>query len=276
MSKEVDSDAEEADLEEETGITMDIWEHVNELRSRLLKSLLALMVTTGISFAFTQQIIGFLAVPIGGVDKLVSIEMTENMGVFMRVSLLSGLIFSIPFIVYQILAFVMPGLRESERKWIYLAIPIASALFLAGVAFANFVMLPTAIPFLVGFLGTPTTPRLSNYINFVTSMLFWLGLAFEAPLVVFILAKLGIVDARGLLKQWRIAIVVIAILAAFISPTVDPVNMGLIMLPLFMLYLLSIVFASFARKSKTIYNSETEPESGEDSESGKDPEGEGA
>ncbi|MCE5207238.1 MAG: twin-arginine translocase subunit TatC [Chloroflexi bacterium] len=228
-------------------LTMDIWGHIEELRVRLLKSLLALLVTTLISFAFAQQIIEILAVPIGGVENLVSIEMTENVSVFMRVSLLSGVILAFPFIVYQILAFIMPGLKPGERKWIYLSIPIATILFLLGVAFANYVMLPAAIPVLVNFLGTPTTPRLSNYLNFVTNLLFWIGICFEAPLVVFILAKLKLVTPQQLLKQWRIAIVVIAILAAVISPTVDPINMGIIMVPLFFLYLLSILFAYFAK-----------------------------
>ena len=236
-------------VKQEDDMLMDIWSHVGELRSRLLRALIALIVTTLISFAFTEQIIRFLAVPIGGIENLVSIEMTENVGVFMRTSLLSGFILALPFIVYQILAFVVPGLKDNERKWIYLSIPIASLLFLSGVAFANFVMLPTAVPFLVNFLGTPTTPRLSNYINFVTNLLFWIGLSFQAPLVVFILAKLKLVTAKELLKQWRIAVVLIAVLAAFISPTVDPVNMGLLMAPLFALYLLSVLFASFARRT---------------------------
>ncbi|MEM5776178.1 MAG: twin-arginine translocase subunit TatC, partial [Anaerolineaceae bacterium] len=123
MSEELEAKVDQDELEENTaenGVeeTMDIWEHINELRSRLLKSLLALLLTTVLSFMFTQQIIEFLARPIGGIENLLSIEMTENMGVFMRVSLLSGLIFAIPFIVYQILAFVIPGLRQSERKWI--------------------------------------------------------------------------------------------------------------------------------------------------------------
>jgi sec-independent protein translocase protein TatC len=138
-------------------------------------------------------------------------------------------------------------LKKSERRWLYLAIPIATVLFIAGAAFANFVMLPTAIPFLVNFLGTPTTPRLSNYVNFVTSLLFWIGLSFEAPLIIFILAKLKLVTPQGLLKKWRIAIVVIAVIAAVISPTVDPVNMFLVMLPLIFLYFLSIFFATFAK-----------------------------
>ncbi len=246
-------------MSEEDSTLMGIWDHIAELRIRILRSVVALIITTIISFIFTEQIIRFLAIPIGGLEKLISIEMTENVGVFMRVSLLSGFIFSIPFIVWQILGFITPGLTPNERKWIYLAIPAATILFLSGVAFANFVMLPTAIPFLVSFLGTPTTPRLTNYINFITNLLFWIGLSFEAPLLIFILAKLGVVNAKGLLKQWRIAIVVCSILAAVISPTVDPVNMGLVMIPLIVLYFVSILFAVFAqKKGKTDYNDEEE------------------
>lgn len=233
-------------MENDSDLLMDIWSHIGELRARLLRAVIALVLTTLLSFAFAEKIIRFLAVPIGGLENLLAIEVTENVGVFMRVSLLSGFIFALPFIVYQILAFIVPGLKQSERKWLYLAIPVATILFMGGVAFANFVMLPTAIPFLVNFLGTPTTPRLSNYLNFVTNLMFWIGLSFEAPLVIFILAKLKLVTPKGLLKQWRIAIVIISIMAAVISPTVDPINMGLVMLPLIMLYLLSILFAVFA------------------------------
>jgi len=233
---------------EEKPFELSIWDHVAELRVRLLRSLIMLVLTTLISFAFAEKLIRFLAASIGGLENLLALEVTENISVFMRVSLLSGFIAALPFILYQLLAFIVPGLKKSERKWIYYAIPVATVLFLIGVAFAQFVMLPTAIPFLVGFLGTPTTPRLSSYVSFVTNLLFWIGISFEAPLVVFILAKLNIVSAKGLAKQWRIAIVVIAIMAAFISPTVDPVNMGLLMLPLFGLYLLSILFAVIAQR----------------------------
>lgn len=236
--------------EEQANNQMDIWAHVGELRARILRSLIALILTTAISFAFSETLIRFLARPIGGLDRLLAIEVTENISVFMKVSLLSGFIAALPFILYQLLAFIIPGLKKHERRWIYYSIPVATILFLAGVAFAQFVMLPTAIPFLVGFLGTPTTPRLTSYISFVTNLLFWIGASFEAPLVVFVLAKLNLVNAKGLAKHWRIAIVIIAILSAVISPTVDPVNMGLLMLPLFCLYLLSILFAVIARRQK--------------------------
>ncbi|HQP08803.1 MAG TPA: twin-arginine translocase subunit TatC, partial [Anaerolineaceae bacterium] len=155
-----------------------------------------------------------------------------------------------PYILYQLLAFIMPGLKPGEKRWVIMAIPLATLLFVIGVAFSYFVMLPAAIPFLTNFLSIPTTPRLSNYFNFITNLMFWIGIAFEAPLVVFVLAKLRMVSAKALLKQWRIAIVVIAAIAALITPTVDPVNMGLLMLPLFLIYLLSAIFAWLARRNE--------------------------
>lgn len=113
-------------------------------------------------------------------------------------------------------------------------------MFLSGVAFAYFVMLRAALPFLTGFLNIQNIPRLDNYIRFVTSILFWMGISFEAPVLVFFLAKFRLISAKPLAKQWRIAIVVIAVVAAIITPTVDPVNMFILMLPLMVIYLLCI------------------------------------
>ncbi|HPC05281.1 MAG TPA: twin-arginine translocase subunit TatC [Anaerolineaceae bacterium] len=234
----------------EEGRQMSIWEHVNELRKRLFRAVIGLVLTTTISFSIASKLLEMLAVPIGGLGKLQSIEITENMGVYMKVSLLSGFIFALPYILYQLLAFIMPGLKPGEKRWVIMAIPLATLLFVIGVAFSYFVMLPAAIPFLTNFLSIPTTPRLSNYFNFITNLMFWIGIAFEAPLVVFVLAKLRMVSAKALLKQWRIAIVVIAAIAALITPTVDPVNMGLLMLPLFLIYLLSAIFAWLARRNE--------------------------
>ncbi len=225
---------------------MDIMEHIDELRRRLLIALLALAVTTAASFALAQKAIDLLSRPIGGLQNLQAIEVTENIGVFMRVSLLGGVILAMPVIVYELVAFIMPGLKPKEKRWVFLSVPFASLLFLAGVLFAYFVMLPSAVQFLITFLGVKANIRLSNYIGFVTNLMFWIGISFETPLLVFILAKIRIVNARMLARQWRIAIVVIAILAAVVTPTVDPVNMGLLMVPLFFLYLLSILLAALA------------------------------
>jgi sec-independent protein translocase protein TatC len=222
-------------------------EHFEELRSRLLKSLLALGVAVILSFFITEYVIGFLVQPIGGLEKLQSIEVTENLTVFMKVSLLTGFIIALPIIAYQIMAFILPGLKPSEKKWLIFYIPFVVIMFIAGVAFAYFVMLQAAIPFLINYLGVETVPRISNYISFVTNLLFWTGVSFEAPIIILILAKLRIVNAVMLLRGWRIAIVVIAILSAIITPTTDPVNMALLMAPLMGLYLISILLAFLVR-----------------------------
>lgn len=227
--------------------TMSLWGHISELRRRLLYAVIALAVTTTASFWLASTFIEWLARPIGGLARLQAIEVTEGIGVYMRISLLGGFIISFPVILYQLLAFTFPGLKDTEKRWVVSMIPVATILFVGGVSFAYFVMLPAAIPFLTEFLGVQTIPRLSNYIDFVTNILFWIGLAFEFPLVVFALVKLKVVSVKMLAKQWRIAIVIIAILASVITPTPDPVNMALLMAPLFGLYLLSLLFALLAR-----------------------------
>lgn len=218
--------------------------HLDELRIRIFKAFFALIITTGISFAFSQQLIEYLAMPIGGIGKLVSIELTENIAIFMKVSLLGGFVLGMPVIVYQILAFVLPGLKRNERIWLLIMVPFATLLFAGGMAFTWFVMLPTAIPFLSNFMGITTQVRPENYFEFITRIMFWIGICFEMPLVIMFLAKLKFVTAKQLAAGWRYAIVVMAIVAAAVTPTVDPVNMGLVMAPLMGLYVISIILAA--------------------------------
>jgi sec-independent protein translocase protein TatC len=226
---------------------MGIWEHLNELRKRLFVAVIVFIAACALTFNFTAQLLDYLAIPVGGVDKLLSIEVTENLGVFLRVSMLAGFILALPFLLYELMAFIAPGLTPGERKWVYIFIPCASLMFIAGVAFTFYVMLPAAIPFLINFLGIKTTPRLSNYVSFVTGLMFWVGVCFETPLVAFLLAKLHIISAGLLARGWRFAIVGIAVAAAVITPTADPFNMFLLMVPLMGLYILSILLAALAR-----------------------------
>ena len=221
-------------------------QHLNELRQRLFKAFAAVIVTTALSFVFAKELIEYLATPLGGRGALVSIEITENMAIFMRVALLGGIILGMPVIVYQVMRFLLPGLKKRERLWLLLGVPFATLLFVAGVAFTWFVMIPAAVPFLINFMDIRTQVRPLNYFQFVTSLMFWIGLCFEMPLVVMFLAKLKIVTAKQLAKGWRYAIVVMAVVAAAVTPTVDPVNMGLVMLPLMGLYVISIVLAAIA------------------------------
>jgi sec-independent protein translocase protein TatC len=225
---------------------MSIWGHLEELRKRLLVAVAALVAAAGLAFYFAPRLLDILAMPVGGLENLHVIRVTENISVTMKVALLGGAILAMPVIVYELLAFILPGLHRNEKRWLYFGVPAASLLFLGGVAFAYYVMLPVAIPFLTSFLDTQSNIILSDYIDFVTNLLFYIGLSFEIPLIVFILAKLKLVTARLLLKQWRIAILVIAGIAAIATPTTDPVNMAILMVPLFFLYWLSVLLAALA------------------------------
>jgi len=230
--------------------SMPLLQHLEELRLRIITAFAALAATTAFSFMFASRLINLLAEPVGGIKALVSIEITENAAVFMRVSLLSGVILAMPVMVYQAMRFVLPGLTERERRWLRLGVPSASLLFVAGVGFTWYVMLPAAVPFLTRFLGITTQVRPQNYIAFATTLMFWIGLSFEMPLVVLFLARLKLVTAAQLARQWRFAVVAIAVAAAVITPTVDPVNMGIVMLPLAVLYGISIGLAAFAGRNR--------------------------
>ena len=229
---------------------MSLWNHLGELRKRLLYSLIALVMGVVLSVIFSDQLLSLISSPIGGLENLLSIQVTENLSVYFRITLLSGFILSLPFTLYQLYRFVAPGLTVRERKWVMTAVPLATVLFCGGAVFAYLVMLPAAIPFLVQFPGPEVLPKWNDYVNFVTSLIFWIGLSFETPLLMFLLAKLGIIDARGLAKGWRIALIAIAVIAAVATPTPDPINMALLMAPLFLLYLLGILLAVLARRKE--------------------------
>ena len=224
--------------------------HLNELRQRLVVSAGALLVGTLLAFIVAGQVIAILAKPVGGLEGLQAIELTENLGVYMRTALTLGAVLAMPVFVYEVVAFIVPGLMPNERRLLFIALPFVVLSFLAGAAFAYFVMLPVAIPFLVNFGGIPTTPRPKDYVGFITRVVFWIGVAFETPLVIAVLARLGIVTPIQLRKSWRIAVVAIAVLAAVITPTIDPVNMVIVMAPLFGLYLLSIVLAQWVYRER--------------------------
>ncbi len=225
--------------------------HIDALRKHLLRSLLFLIITTSFSFVYTKSIIDLLAEPVGGLDALRAIDITEPIGVYMRVALLCGFALALPYIALELWLFAAPGLKRRSRFYSLFAIPILTLFFLGGMAFAYYVMLPTAIPFLTNFMGMNTELRPSSYVKFVTGVMFWIGIAFEFPLVIYVLALIRVVNTKLLLDQWRLAIIIIAIAAAAITPTVDPVNMGIVMGPMIILYFISIGLAYLAQHQKT-------------------------
>jgi sec-independent protein translocase protein TatC len=225
---------------------MPLMEHLKELRTRLIRAALALMVTSIASFAFAKEVFVILMRPLGN-GQVQALRPTESLGNYMKVALLCGVILAMPVIVYQLARFLAPGLTKKEKRYLYLLVPGATLCFVTGVAFAYFVMLPAAIPFLQGFLADIIKQdwAIGEYLSFVTSLLFWLGVSFELPLFVYFLAKLGLIDAKTLSKNRKYAIVVIAVLAAVITPTVDPLNMMLVM-GLIILYELGVLLAKLA------------------------------
>ena len=223
-------------------------EHLTELRNRLIVIVLSLCFAIIIAFFFSDSIMAFLARPIGGLEKLQSIEITENFTAVFRVALLAGLILDSPVIFYEILAFILPALKSNEKRILFTFLPLLILFFIAGILFAFFILLPAAIPFLISFTDIPTTIRTSSYFSFTTNMLFWIGVVFEMPIFIYFLTKVKVVNSGLLLKKWRQAVVICAILAMLITPTVDPVNMTILLIPLVLLYFLSILFAKIAER----------------------------
>ncbi|MBI5825389.1 MAG: twin-arginine translocase subunit TatC [Chloroflexi bacterium] len=217
-----------------------LWDQIEALRMHILRAVVALSVAVIAAFWVAQDVMAFLAIPIEGLEKLQAIQVTEEIGVFMRVSMTVGIAAAFPYIALEAWLFAAPGLRPREKKFGLVGIPFASLLFLTGMAFTYYVMLPTALPFLGSFTKIAQFWSAREYFTFVTGLMIWIGVFFEFPLVIFLLSSMGLVQPKFLSEQWRLAVVIIAILAAAVTPTIDPVNMGLVMLPMILLYFISI------------------------------------
>lgn len=228
--------------------TMSFFEHLEELRSRLLRSIIALIIGVVISAIFTGDIIKYLSSPYE--NKLINPTPTGAVVMYFRVALMSGAILTIPYITYQLFMFVAPGLTKKERNWVLLAIPATTGFFLLGVSFAWFIMAPAAFDFLQTFQDDVFQDQwfAQEYFKFLTSLLFWIGVAFEMPVFMFVLARLGLIGPKALIRNWRFAVVAITVIAAIITPTVDPFNMLLVTAPLLMLYVLSIGLVAIAAR----------------------------
>lgn len=219
---------------------MTLLQHLDELRMRITRALLGLVLGTVVGLFVATEVLKFLQAPYG--REFTVLGPTGGVIAYFRVALFVGAILAIPFMTYQVLMFVLPGLHPHEKRLLLLALPAIVGLFVVGVIFAWGVLIPPALGFLEGFEPTLFKPEWTAdlYLSFVTALVFWMGVAFEMPLVFFVVALMGFVQAGVLLRHWRIAIVVASVAAAIITPTVDPVNMVLVMGPLLALYLMSI------------------------------------
>ena len=225
-------------------------EHLVELRKRLTWSAVVVVMATAISFVFHQQILKILMAPADGFSQTsnyqpIYTELTEFIGIAMKASLLAGIALSLPFLLWQLVRFVTPGLNSAERRYLYILMPVSTCVFFAGCCFGYFVLFPPAVKFLLSFGSDVATPmiRIGNYVNLMLSLLFWMGIVFELPVVLFFLSRVGVVTPRLLARNRRWAILGAFVLGALITPTLDPVNQCLVALPIIALYELSILLS---------------------------------
>ena len=227
--------------------------HLQEIRRRLTYSVIALIITVGISFIFTNRIIEFLKSSVPPGVPIIAIEVTETFSIWFKVCLYSALTMALPFFMYQLVMFIRPALTRKERVYLYVLLPAVLLFFLAGAAFAWFVFLPKALDFLLNFgkdIGIVSQIRITNLISFEVQIIFWMGVVFELPLVTFFLAKIGLLTHQWLAKQWKWGFIGAFIIGAVITPTPDPLNQTVVSIPIFLLYLLGILTAWIGRRGK--------------------------
>lgn len=213
---------------------------------------MAVALTTGVSFAFlTQPVFEILLRPATDGNpnfELIYTEMTGFFGAYMKVAMTTGLILAMPLIIYEAIMFVAPGLTRHERRYLLILLPWITLSFIVGVVFAYYIFLPPAVQFLITFGSQIAKPqiRVSNYVDFVSSLLFWIGVIFETPLIIFFLAKIGVVTPRTLARFRRPFWVIAFVIAAVVTPTFDPVNQTIVAIPIIILYEAGILLARIA------------------------------
>ena len=235
--------------------------HLTELRRRLIRSVIVVAVTTVLCFAFYQQIFELLTASVPPDVELQAIEVTETLSVTMRMALIGGIILAVPYLTFELVMFIAPALTRREKRYVYLVLPWVTIMFAAGVAFGYYVMVPRMTGFLLtwGSEMAIIQPRLGDYIHFVSRMLLIVGLIFELPVLTTFLARIGVLKSRWLAAQRKGAILVSFILAAIITPTIDPLNQCLVAGPLVVLYELSIWLAKLVEKKEPRHAPATEP-----------------
>ena len=247
--------------QEELGGVMSLREHLDELRKRLTVAILSIILASFVVWPFKDFVFHFVQLPLPRGAVLQQIAVTETLFTFVKISFIVGFGLASPIVVYEVLAFVAPGLYPHERRWLFMSIPAIALAFMAGVAFAWFIVLRFTVGFLAGFAPATISTEFTvdGWVSFVLRILLAVGLAFETPFIIFALAKIGVVTADSLARQRRYAIVAIAVISAIITPTPDPFTQASVGIPLYALYEVGVVLARVAAPADRP-DDETEPE----------------
>ena len=234
-------------------------QHLGELRDRLMFTAIALVATTAIAFFFASPLVRILIIPVDCTfiptyscheppTTLISLSPTENFTTYFRVALFAGIALAMPVILYEIYAYIDPALLPKERRFIrFMGLPVIG-LFIGGMLFCYFVLLPNAIKFLINFgeENIKNQLRAADYISFVTIFILGMGLIFEVPVAIFALVKIHVITRAWLAKQRRYAVLAAFLIAAVITPTPDPFNQTLVAIPMYLLFELGLFVARFA------------------------------
>lgn len=230
---------------------MTFWEHLDELRGRLWRVLLVALVAMVACFCFKQQLFAVVLWPKPDNMTLINVELTQQFLIHMRVALWAGIVIVSPYIIYQMFAFVAPGLYAAERRVVMRAVAVGYLLFLSGVVLNYFVIFPFTVRFLGGYQVSPdvaNTITLSSYISVLGVMSLVMGIVFELPVLCWLLAKVGLLKSQFMCRYRRHAVVVIVILGALITPTGDPFTLAIVSVPIWLLWEASIVIVKRVEK----------------------------
>ncbi|MDI9407771.1 MAG: twin-arginine translocase subunit TatC [Candidatus Pacebacteria bacterium] len=250
-------------LPPESSASMPLLAHLLEARKRLVNSAIAFAIAFGICFYFAQNILNFLIRPLKtlpenmAVTQMLMTSVTEGFATNIRIAMWSGLCLAFPFIMTQIWLFVAPGLYRTERRAFYPFLIATPILFLLGASLVYYMILPLALKFLASFQthGDATTiaivlqPKISEYLSFMLRLIFAFGLSFELPVLLTLLARVGIVNSQGLISKRRYAIVAIFAFAAVVTPP-DVTSQIALAVPMMILYELSIFSVKFVERKK--------------------------
>lgn len=229
---------------------MSLTDHLEELRHRLFLGVLGILPVSIVAFVFSRQILNYLMGPVLPYQHhLVFLSPTDAVYTLVKLALLTGVVVASPFLIYQVLAFVGPGLTDTERGWLFRLVAPAAAMFLGGVAFGFYVFLPLILGFVLRYSGPDLRPMLTinGYFSFVTAVTLPFGIVFEYPLLVGVMARVGIVSAAFLRRSRRYAILIIFVVAAALAPP-DALSMLVMASPMVALYEVGILVAVWAER----------------------------
>lgn len=228
---------------------MPFLEHLEELRKRLLRSALAVLITTSVAFYFSDELVKWLQYPLGG-EKLYNMEIAGTFYAYLKISILTGVFAALPVVFYQMWMFISPGLYRKEKAAVLPLVASSTVLFLIGAGFCYLLVLPVATNYLLGFADEQVTNLISigSYISYVGLMMLAFGLTFQLPILAYFLAKVGVVRAGRMSRVRRYAVVVISIVAAIFSPP-DVISQLLLGIPMYLLYELSIIVVYFVQRN---------------------------